>query len=323
MNTLFVFLDPSDNEEFTEGAIHIVQQLIPELSEFEKDQFSFQFFTEGVTNKLVCITALPIDFRVCLRTYGNYTDYLIDRKQERVIMKSYGQQTYGGFLNGVAYAYTPGRTMDYTEFRKPEIMKKMVKCISNFHKMTPPLIKEPVLFKQMRAWLNNLPTTYVDKVKREKTKTISYEFLMKEVEYTEKKLTELNSPVVCCHNDLYLKNFIYNVKEDTIRMIDFEYSSYNYQAFDLANHFTEWCGLVMDWKKIPNSTYLEEFYGKKPTDDDVDKLYDVVNKFQLATNLLWAIWGFVDAALSNIDWDYMDYAWHRLNKYFELKKIFE
>ncbi|ELP88292.1 ethanolamine kinase, putative [Entamoeba invadens IP1] len=325
---LFISLDSSDNKGFTRGAVHIVKQLVPEFKNLENDQFAFQFFTEGITNKLVCITAIPTGFKVVLRTYGNYTEYLVDRRQEAAIMNAYGQKVYGGFLNGIVYAFTPGRTMDYVEFRKPEITKKMAECVANMHHLSPKLTKEPILFKEMRAWLHNLPTTYLDPEKQKKFTGIKYDDLLKEIEYTEKKLTALNSPLVCGHNDLYLKNFIINDEDQTIKLIDFEYASWNFQAFDLANHITEWCGVIMDFSKYPNRqeqdfflrTYLETYNGKAPTDEEVDKLYDVVNQFQLATNLLWAIWGFVDAALSTIEWDYMDYAWLRLNKYYELKK---
>lgn len=56
------------------------------------------------------------------------------------------------------------------------------------------------------------------------------------------ELEDLNSNVVFAHNDLLLGNVIYNEKEDTVTFIDFEYTAYNYQAFDIANHFAEFAG---------------------------------------------------------------------------------
>lgn len=44
------------------------------------------------------------------------------------------------------------------------------------------------------------------------------------------------------HNDLLLGNVIYNEGEGTVSFIDFEYANYNYQAFDIANHFNEYAG---------------------------------------------------------------------------------
>lgn len=44
------------------------------------------------------------------------------------------------------------------------------------------------------------------------------------------------------HNDLLLGNVIYNEHEGTVHFIDYEYATYNYQAFDIANHFNEFVG---------------------------------------------------------------------------------
>ena len=324
---LFIALNPAD-KDFNIQAVRVCKELVPEFADIPEEKFTFQTFSGGLTNILICVVA-PTGMKVLLRTYGPYTEYLVDRRQESTVMNTYGQKVYGGFLNGIVYTFTPGRTLDYEEFRKPEITKLMLDAIVSVHKLTPPLKKKPVLFNEMRAWLHNLPTKYTDPAKQKKFVGITYEKLSAEIDYVEKKLTALNSPVICCHNDLYLKNFIYDEENNSVKLIDFEYSSWNYQAFDLANHIGEWCGVYMDWSKYPSRdeqdfflrTYLEKYNGCKPTDEEVDLLYDVVNKFQLATNLLWSIWGFVDASLSKIDWDYLDYAFMRLERYYKLKEI--
>lgn len=55
-------------------------------------------------------------------------------------------------------------------------------------------------------------------------------------------LVKLNSPVVFAHNDLLLGNVIYTEKTNSVTFIDYEYASFNYQAFDIANHFAEFVG---------------------------------------------------------------------------------
>lgn len=89
-------------------------------------------------------------------------------------------------------------------------------------------------------------------------------------------LSQLGSPVVLCHNDLLCKNIIYNQAQGWwqqfpppgegsvphppprglaapspapafpsaghVRFIDYEYTGYNYQAFDIGNHFNEFAG---------------------------------------------------------------------------------
>lgn len=63
-----------------------------------------------------------------------------------------------------------------------------------------------------------------------------------EFERLKSHLTKTKSPIVFAHNDLLLGNVIYNKDEATISFIDYEYATYNYQAFDIANHFNEFAG---------------------------------------------------------------------------------
>lgn len=63
-----------------------------------------------------------------------------------------------------------------------------------------------------------------------------------EFEWLKSHLTKTTSPIVFAHNDLLLGNVIYNIDEGTISFIDYEYATYNYQAFDIANHFNEFVG---------------------------------------------------------------------------------
>jgi thiamine kinase-like enzyme len=59
-----------------------------------------------------------------------------------------------------------------------------------------------------------------------------------------KYLPKVNSPVVFSHNDLQEGNILirpeFECENDKLVLIDFEYCSYNYRGFDLANHFCEW-----------------------------------------------------------------------------------
>lgn len=56
------------------------------------------------------------------------------------------------------------------------------------------------------------------------------------------QLAPLGCPVVFCHNDLVMRNIIWDEDSASVSFIDFEYSAPNYQPFDIANHFSEYCG---------------------------------------------------------------------------------
>jgi choline/ethanolamine kinase len=64
-----------------------------------------------------------------------------------------------------------------------------------------------------------------------------------------KYLGKISSPVVFCHNDMQEGNILLccdnmtdkeALMDPRLVLIDFEYCSYNYRGFDLANHFLEW-----------------------------------------------------------------------------------
>lgn len=73
------------------------------------------------------------------------------------------------------------------------------------------------------------------------------------IEYERLKsyLSKTDSPIVFAHNDLLLGNVVHDKDEGTISFIDYEYSAYNYQAYDIANHFNEFVGeylIVFDFQ---------------------------------------------------------------------------
>lgn len=53
---------------------------------------------------------------------------------------------------------------------------------------------------------------------------------------------EIDSPVVFAHNDLLLGNILYDESEKKVTFIDYEYADFNYQAYDIGNHFDEFAG---------------------------------------------------------------------------------
>lgn len=63
-----------------------------------------------------------------------------------------------------------------------------------------------------------------------------------EFERLKSLLIKTESPIVFAHNDLLLGNVIHDESKGKISFIDYEYASYNYQAFDIANHFNEFVG---------------------------------------------------------------------------------
>ncbi|KAK1799977.1 hypothetical protein P4O66_006126 [Electrophorus voltai] len=164
----------------------------------------------------------------------------------------------------------------------------------------------------------------------------SKEVLEEEMAWMQQHLSQLGSPVVLCHNDLLCKNIIHNVKEGYVRFIDYEYSSYNYQAFDIGNHFNEFAAgmsqldyslypsrqMQLDWLRTYLKTY--KLFTKKGADvseQELEALYVQVNKFSLASHFFWGFWALIQAKYSSIDFDFLGYAVLRFNQYFKTKPM--
>ncbi|KAI3894983.1 hypothetical protein MKX03_028003 [Papaver bracteatum] len=111
------------------------------------------------------------------------------------------------------------------------------------------------------------------------------------------------------------------------------YASYNPVAYDLANHFCEMAAdyqsempHILDFNKYPDLEERKRFIraylsssGDEPTDVDVDALVEDVEKYTLASHLVWGLWGIISEHVNDIDFDYMEYAKQRFQQY-QLRK---
>ena len=145
-----------------------------------------------------------------------------------------------------------------------------------------------------------------------------------------------------------------NKHSDPVVLIDFEFSSYNYRGFDIANHFNEW---MYDYRrkdypyyfrntdKFPRreqqetfvrtyvATFLEQQtiirennglevgdLGSKKSSLSIEKsILREVSVFCLASHLLWTLWSLKQAQTSNIPFAYYSFAKDRMEDYRDLK----
>ncbi|GFX02695.1 ethanolamine kinase 1 [Trichonephila clavipes] len=120
-------------------------------------------------------------------------------------------------------------------------LAKMHSVRSNVNGVVP----QPCLFPMLFKYLHLIPDSFPDPVKDERYKSLikPKNVLEAEINSLKEELVKLESPVVFSHNDLLLKNVIYNKEKEEVTFIDYEYADYNYQAFDIGNHFCEFAGL--------------------------------------------------------------------------------
>lgn len=342
MHNLDLSISESDVES---GATRLLQYVRPE---WNKADIAFKTFTDGITNKLVgcyCESG-PADDLVLIRIYGKNTELLIDRRAEVATMKRLAligcaAPLYATFRNGICYGYVPGVTLDEDSVRDETVRRLVAEMFVKFHRLQPDDGErpQPLLFPVLKQYHRLIPKSFADPERDRRLRchippkaALGHELLV-----LEQHLSTLRSPVVFCHNDVLLKNVIYDGDCGRITFIDYEYAGFNYQAFDIGNHFCEFSGLVgTDFSRYPDRsfqlawlrTYLE-FWNqgrsgapREVSSCDVETLYVQVNKFALASHFMWGLWGLVQAENSTIDFDFLGFAIARFGEYFSRKEEF-
>lgn len=77
------------------------------------------------------------------------------------------------------------------------------------------------------------------------------------------------------------------------------------------------------WLRIYLQRYFDNISDGKQkalvADEDIVRLYEIVEKFTLASHFLWGIWALIQAEYSAIDFDFFNYACIRFKEYFSRK----
>ncbi|XP_077994303.1 ethanolamine kinase 1-like [Glandiceps talaboti] len=333
-----------DNDNPKVGALAIMKHIRPD---WKTDSIQFKVFTGGITNRMYGCH-LPADEcnMVLLRVNGEGSELTIDRAKEietfQILFKAKcGAELYCIFNNGLCYQFMPGNIVDSDSVRADFIFPMIAHKMAKMHVMKPMdnrPIPEPNIFPTLRGWLENVPKKLEDAEKNARFQhdMPTHEQLGKEIDQLERVLKPLNSPVVFCHNDLCLGNIIYDKEGDTISFIDYEYSAYNYQAYDIGNHFANYAGIhTNDYSLYPDKeyqikwlkTYFTAYYAmagidKQLSSTDLDNYYAHVNKFSLATHLNKGIWALIQSALSKHEFDFLGYGKNCFDEYFRRKEEF-
>lgn len=236
------------------GITELLQILRPSWA---RESLNFKIFTDGITNKLIACKTEDngINSEVILvRIYGNKTDLLIDRNAElrnmRILNKvGLAPQIHGAFKNGLAYEYYPGVTLNPKIVLDPKIWTLVAQKMAKMHQVDlgKEVLKKPMLWDKIEQFLNLLPEPFTNPNKHMRFVNCfgSVTKLRLEYEHLKSHLTKSRSPIVFAHNDLLLGNVIHNEVDGAISFIDYEYAAYNYQAFDIANHFNEFVGKLL------------------------------------------------------------------------------
>uniref|UniRef100_A0A3Q3XJR8 ethanolamine kinase n=1 Tax=Mola mola TaxID=94237 RepID=A0A3Q3XJR8_MOLML len=330
-----------DEVEPNRGILDLLKKLRPQ---WKLQDIQIKIFTEGLTNQLIgCyVGSLQEPGCVLVRLYGRMTELYVNRDREVEMFQLFhahgcGPQIYCSFQNGICYEFVQGTVLDDKLLYQPSIYRLIAAEMGRIHSIQPKcgLPVEPLLWTKMSHFLTlvqNRVTSPADPAALQEVP--SFGTLSAEMESLKRHLSQIDSPTVLCHNDLLTKNIIYNHQKGIVKFIDYEYADYNYQAFDIGNHFNEFAGvndvnyslypsqeLQRDWL----TAYLESYKhssGREVsvTEAEVSQLYVQVCKFSLASNFFWGLWAILQSRFSLIDFNFERYAVARLSYYFEKKE---
>jgi thiamine kinase-like enzyme len=102
-------------------------------------------------------------------------------------------------------------------------------------------------------------------------------------------------PLVPCHNDLLNANFL---DDGQVRIVDWEYAGMGDPFFDLANFSVNHDFSVEDDRRL-----LEAYFGSA---GDADLA--AVRMMRFMSDFREAMWGVLQSGISDLDFDFMDYA---------------
>ncbi|XP_077995106.1 choline/ethanolamine kinase-like [Glandiceps talaboti] len=293
--------------------------------------------------------------KVLLRIHGDMLDTADSLMAETIVFtllaeRNIAPKVYGIFSGGRLEEYIPSRCLKVEEMREKGMSVDIASKLAKFHTMELPLPKQPIyLMNTSHRWLHKVVNdiSFNNPEQERKFQRLLSFSLTEEIQFVEQVVNATPSPSVFCHNDLNEGNILLvddETKDKHIRFIDFEYASYNYRGFDIANHFCEW---TLDYAYNTSPPYYKytpehypskeeqltfirayltnanESYESSPLDVQEaleQNLLTEIKRFTLPCHFFWVLWSIVQAQRSYHSFGYLDYALDRLDAYHKLKQ---
>jgi len=282
-----------------------------------------------------------------------------------------GPKLYGVFAGGRLEEFIQSKSLVNYQVCEKKWSLAIARKLAKIHRLNVPINKDSNwLFNILERWTERVSEVSLESVVDRKDKEIAKRLLAidynAEISWLRKFMSTVNSPIVFSHNDLQGGNILCRQLseknerngrsqaddsncETRLTVIDFEFCSYNFRAYDIANHLTEWMydyGLeespyyTCKREKFPSKaeqvdflrTYVETYFennadvpmslkrGSLTMDQQLEVIMKEVNAFQMVPHLLWGLWSIKNSVGSKILFAYWDYAASRIDHYFSSKK---
>merc|ERR1719316_1731923 len=295
---------------------------------------------------------------VLFRVYGTEVSRMYDPEQELYLYKllaKYGiaPKCYADGQGWRIEEWHVATALLNKDMTNPSVLAQVAAQVGRFHKLGETqrdfprevLEGDPNVARRLREWSAIAMDARFAGENERRFNSLGVDEMMAEAEWLPSFLLSENSnskgnglDKVLSHADVQENNIL--LTSYGLRLIDFEYSGMCYQAFDIANYFVE-CTIdylhkqypyyCVDPTKFPTqqdqrffcAIYLSEYLEWRVLPDDarVDVLLRAVEKFTLASHLIWAFWGIVrcPAGDTSEEFDFLEYAQARWEMYKKAK----
>jgi thiamine kinase-like enzyme len=190
----------------------------------------------------------------------------------------------------IVTAFVEGRGMDEPELRQGDALTEVARSLRRLHDLGARL---PTAFDSFR-----IVETYAETA-RDRGATIpdAYETALEQAARIRAALAGPEHEPVPCHNDLLAANFIRDAGQ--LWIVDWEYAGMGDRYFDLANF-----AVNNELGETGEPALLEAYFAEPPTARRVATL----RLMKFMSDFREAMWGVVQTALSELDFDFVGYA---------------
>jgi thiamine kinase-like enzyme len=236
-------------------------------------------------------------------------------------------------VNGrVEEFYENCRTLSCHEMNDyaPEIARLM----ANLHTKTVP---DDILRRTQHGDIWDRVYLWLNMVKDEplaaelKQEWIWLQSVLMEKQETNSRVDSFCREIVLTHMDMQSLNLLKPTPTGPLKLIDFEYAALNPRAADISNTWCEHCdmnNLRANYEteypsELVQTTFLQSYLDALNVEYDevfLDQMRLRIGQYTLISHLEWAVWALVQRTLSNIEFDYLAYAKHRMEGYDTFKK---
>jgi thiamine kinase-like enzyme len=314
--------------------VQVVKLLCPFLDQIE-GIYDVKPLAGGLSNELFVVSRGSQGVLVRIHPTG---ESIVNHHEEFRILAWLSQQgdapgLYGQFSNGrveeFLHGYVPLSYMDMAAYA-PRVATHM----AHLHQKVVPagLLAPTSIWTRIDTWFDMALARSDDPAE--------LSIMLNQWKWLKDQLSTATSddPVVffCrqavfCHMDLQSLNILHH--NDDLRVIDYEYAGMYPRAVDISNTWLEYCdmnNIKADYEKeYPTVEQQNEFLRvylsyTQPTwgQETLHALRTEIGKHTLVSHLGWAVWGYVQSHLSNVGFDYVDYAQQRMKGYYLFRDKF-